>query len=80
MNTPSYKHISPALRALAGVVPKEEDIGPMEMVVSEGGNISDTYTDKPSPDLILSDKHKLSHIKGRTILKSNKMIKLYSRR
>ena len=47
----------------------------MEMVVSEGGNISnsttDAYTDKPSPDLILSDKHELSHIKGWTILKNN---------
>ena len=47
----------------------------MEMVVSEGGNISDSTTDadtdKPSPDLILSDKHEPSHIKGKTILKNN---------
>ena len=81
MNTPSYKHISPALCALAGVVTKEEDIGPMEMVVSEGGNISDStadaYTDKPSPDLILSDKHELSHIKERTSPKRIQMIKRY---
>ena len=47
----------------------------MDMVISEGKNISDStteaYTDMHSPDLILSDKHELSHIKGRTILKNN---------
>ena len=43
----------------------------MDMVVLEGGNISvsDTDAGKPSPDLILSDKHELSNIYGRNILK-----------
>ena len=49
MNTPSYKRISDAICALTGVVTKEEDIRPMEMVIS--------------PDLILSDKHKLKIFK-----------------
>ena len=75
MNTPSYKHISPALHALAGVVTKEEDIGPVEMVVSEGDNISDStieaYTDESSPDSILSDKHELFHIIRRTSPKNH---------
>ena len=35
-----YKHIPPALRALAGVITEEEDIGPVEMVALEGDNIS----------------------------------------
>ena len=45
----------------------------MEMVMFEGGNISvsDTDTGKPSPDLISSDKHELSNIYVRNILKRN---------
>ena len=43
----------------------------MEIVMFEGGNISvnNTDSDKPSPDPILSDKHELSNIYGRNILK-----------
>ena len=75
MNTPSYKHISPALHALAGVIIKEEDIGPVETVVLEGDNISDStieaYTDESSPDSILSDKYELFHIIRRTSPKNH---------
>ena len=73
MTTPSYKHISGAICALNCVVTEEEEIGPMEIVVLEGGNISVSNTDtrKPSPHLILSDKHELSNIYGRNILKRN---------
>ena len=61
---------TPALYALAGIVTKEEDIGPVEMVALEGDNISDStieaYTDKFSPESILTDKQKLCHTIRRT--------------
>ena len=82
MNTPGYKHISPALCALVGVVTMEEDIGPVEMVVLEGDNISDStieaYTDELSPDSILTDKHKLFRTIRRTSPKIIQMVKFYS--
>ena len=55
MNTPCNKHTS------TDVVTKDEDIGPMDMVISEGKNVSDStteaYTDMHSPDLVLSGQH-----------------------
>ena len=55
MVTPGYKH------TLTGVVTKEEDIDPVDMVVLEDKNVSDStteaYTDMHSPDLVLSEQH-----------------------
>ena len=63
-NIPNCKTHPPAFRALADVITEEEDIGPVEMVASEGENISDStvdaYADEFSLEPILTDQHKQS--------------------
>ena len=63
-----------ALCVLVDVVTEEEDIGPVDRMVTdinnEGKNISDStldsHSEKFSPESILTDQHKLSHTIRRT--------------
>ena len=63
-NIPNCKTHPTAFCALAGVVAEDKDILPVERVSPEGENISDStvdaHADEISPELILTDQHKLS--------------------